>query len=170
MPFQWYADLVAHPPNAALRESLDVLIGREAAGDLAPRELRDLVAAVQDAFLAAEFPPRQLETIRARVDGLGVKKLKVRSSANAEDIPGFDGAGLHDSYSVKTKIKDLSGQVCIVNEEQDDGGESKAVHHEDGEVVRRHVPDEPRDDGVADSMRGGARPCAESAPTATLCE
>lgn len=125
VPFQWYADLVAHPLNAALRESLDVLIGREAAGDLAPRELRDLVAAVQDAFLAAEFPPRQLETIRARVDGLGVKKLKVRSSANAEDIPGFDGAGLHDSYSVKTKIKDLSGQVCIVKEEQDDGGESK---------------------------------------------
>lgn len=80
---------------------------------------------MQDAFLAAEFPPRQLETIRARVDGLGVKRLKVRSSANAEDIPGFDGAGLHDSYSVRTKIKDVPGQTCIVIEEQDDGGESK---------------------------------------------
>lgn len=126
VPFQWYADLVAHPPNAGLREVLDVLISREAAGDLALRELRDLVAAVQNEFLAAEFPPRRLETIRARVDGLGVKKLKVRSSANAEDIPGFDGAGLHDSYSVKTKIKDVPGQLCVVTEEQDDdGGETK---------------------------------------------
>ena len=25
----------------------------------------------------------------------------MRSSANAEDIPNFDGAGLHDSFSAK---------------------------------------------------------------------
>ncbi len=122
VPFQWYADLVAHPANGCLRDAIDELVSREAAGDLAPRELRDLVATVQDAFLAAEFPPGQLEAIRGRVTALDVKKLKVRSSANAEDIPGFDGAGLHDSFSVKTKIADLPGQVCVVRDEQDDDG------------------------------------------------
>ena len=30
--------------------------------------------------------------------GVAMKKIKLRSSANAEDIPNFDGAGLHDSY------------------------------------------------------------------------
>lgn len=131
VPFQWYADFVAHGPNAALRDALDVLIAREGAGDLAPRELRELVAAVQDAFLAAEFPAGQLDSLRVRVDALGVKKLgveklKVRSSANAEDIPGFDGAGLHDSFSVKTKVADRTCQTCIViDETDDDGGETK---------------------------------------------
>lgn len=126
VPFQWYADFVAHPPNVTLRDALDTLIVRESAGDLAPRELRDLVAAVQDAFLAAEFPPGQLDSLRSRVDALEVRKLKVRSSANAEDIPGFDGAGLHDSFSVKTKVADKPCQTCIVVDATgDDGGETK---------------------------------------------
>lgn len=124
VPFQWYADFVAHPPNGCLRTALDELITREAAGELAPRELRDLVAVVQDEFLAAKFPDGQLEAIRARVTALDVKKLKVRSSANAEDIPGFDGAGLHDSFSVKTKIADVPGQICAVRDESD-GAETK---------------------------------------------
>ncbi len=137
VPFQWYADLVAHPPNGRLRTAIDELVTRETAGDLAPRELRSLATAVQDAFLAAELPSGQLEAIRARVAALGVKKLKVRSSANAEDIPGFDGAGLHDSYSVKTKIADLPGQVCVVRDQKDD----------DGADTKRTV--DPRDLGCA---------------------
>ncbi|MFT4215866.1 MAG: PEP/pyruvate-binding domain-containing protein [Micropruina sp.] len=126
VPFQFYADFVAHPPNAALRAAIDELVTKERAGDLAPRDLKELVTKVQDAFLAAEFPPGQLDAVRARVDALGVKKLKVRSSANAEDIPGFDGAGLYDSFSVKTKVADQPCQTCtIVEEADDDGGETK---------------------------------------------
>ena len=37
----------------------------------------------------------------------GVEKIKVRSSANAEDVPDFDGAGLHDSYAADTTKHDL---------------------------------------------------------------
>ncbi len=125
VPFQFYADFVAHPANAAVRRAIDTLISRERDGDLAPRELRDLVAAVQSAFLDAEFPRGQLDALRVRVDALGVKKLKVRSSANAEDIPNFDGAGLHDSFSVKTKVADVRCQACVVVDEIEDGGETK---------------------------------------------
>ena len=35
-----------------------------------------------------------------------MEKIKVRSSANAEDIPNFDGAGLHDSYAATVAKKD----------------------------------------------------------------
>ena len=41
-----------------------------------------------------------------------VEKIKVRSSANAEDIPGFDGAGLHDSFSANPEKKDKGRDVC----------------------------------------------------------
>ncbi len=36
----------------------------------------------------------------------GVEKVKVRSSANAEDIPNFDGAGLHDCFAADTDKHD----------------------------------------------------------------
>jgi phosphoenolpyruvate synthase/pyruvate phosphate dikinase len=41
-----------------------------------------------------------------------VKKIKVRSSANAEDIPHFDGAGLHSSYSAKLNEMGDPKQDC----------------------------------------------------------
>jgi Pyruvate phosphate dikinase, AMP/ATP-binding domain len=49
----------------------------------------------------------------------GIEKLKVRSSANAEDIPNFDGAGLHDSFSVKLSSVDTADRSCTREESQD---------------------------------------------------
>jgi phosphoenolpyruvate synthase/pyruvate phosphate dikinase len=48
----------------------------------------------------------------------------VRSSANAEDIPNFDGAGLHDSFAADTGKRDRPIGSCLV-EEDDEGGEVK---------------------------------------------
>ena len=41
-----------------------------------------------------------------------LKKVKVRSSANAEDIEGFDGAGLHDSFGAKISELGDPQQPC----------------------------------------------------------
>jgi hypothetical protein len=46
-------------------------------------------------------------------------KMKFRSSANAEDIPNFDGAGLHDSFGVKLSSTDNPDMSCRVVEEPD---------------------------------------------------
>lgn len=35
-----------------------------------------------------------------------VRYLKFRSSSNTEDVPGFDGAGLYDSYKIDLQAKD----------------------------------------------------------------
>ena len=43
-------------------------------------------------------------------------EIKLRSSANAEDIPGFDGAGLYDSFKAKLKKKDNPDGSCAVAE------------------------------------------------------
>jgi hypothetical protein len=48
-----------------------------------------------------------------------VTKLKLRSSANAEDIPNFDGAGLHDSFGVKLSATDNPDMSCVRQESQD---------------------------------------------------
>jgi phosphoenolpyruvate synthase/pyruvate phosphate dikinase len=44
----------------------------------------------------------------------GVKKIKVRSSANAEDMPNFDGAGLYSSFSANITKKDNEDGSCKV--------------------------------------------------------
>ena len=104
---------------------MDDLVADVHSGGLSPRELVARSASVRAAFLAACIPAGQLEDLRAKVEEVfpDVKKLKVRSSANAEDIPGFDGAGLHDSYSVKTKVRDDPCQACRIEVEEEDDGE-----------------------------------------------
>ncbi|MFP5417309.1 MAG: PEP/pyruvate-binding domain-containing protein [Actinomycetes bacterium] len=104
---------------------MDALVADVQGGGLSPRELVARAGGVREAFLGAYFPPDLLQPLRAKVEAVfpGVAKLKVRSSANAEDIPGFDGAGLHDSYSVKTKVRDEPCQQCRVEVEVEEDGE-----------------------------------------------
>jgi hypothetical protein len=64
--------------------------------------------------------------LRAKLADLpGVEKIKVRSSANAEDVPNFDGAGLHDSFAADTDKDDLPDRGCRVTDSSGDGGEVK---------------------------------------------
>jgi hypothetical protein len=44
----------------------------------------------------------------------GITKLKVRSSANAEDLSDFDGAGLYDSFSARTNVADNADGSCAI--------------------------------------------------------
>ena len=116
VPFQRYLDLVAHEPNGAVRTSIQSLVDGERSGALSPAELAELARAVQAAILAAQFPPGQLEDLTEKVRATvpGVTKLKVRSSANAEDIPNFDGAGLHDSFAASLKTAEPECRCCAV--------------------------------------------------------
>ena len=124
IPVQYYRDFLALPANAALKTKVDALITKEKAGTLSPNDRRTLANEVQLAFYAAQVPPAQLANIKAQVDQLkvlvpNVEKLKVRSSANAEDIPNFDGAGLHDSFGVKLSSVDAPDSACRIEVVQD---------------------------------------------------
>jgi phosphoenolpyruvate synthase/pyruvate phosphate dikinase len=127
VPLQYYVDFVDHPPNSDLRAKLADLIDSENGGALSPRERAAKVADVQAAFLAAEFPPDALRRLRTKLNEAlpGVEKIKVRSSANAEDVPNFDGAGLHDSFAADTDKDDLPDCGCRVTDSGGDGGEVK---------------------------------------------
>ena len=63
-----------------------------------------------------------LQRIRDRVDEVmpqGLNRLKLRSSANAEDIPNFDGAGLYTSFSARLDRDDRPDGSCDIEEDND---------------------------------------------------
>lgn len=117
VPLSFYKSFV--DANKSLRKKLAELIEAEKAGGLSPADRSAWALEIQGLFLKAEFPKKELEAIK-KVLGKqlkGVEKVKVRSSANAEDIPNFDGAGLHDSYAADVTKKGKADQRCKVEEE-----------------------------------------------------
>jgi hypothetical protein len=114
IPITYYFDFVKANPE--LNEELQNLIRREMSEDglkpPSPKERAELVEKIQKLFFAAKIPndlfeqlgPKSLD-LQKQVLGAypksPLKKVKVRSSSNAEDIPQFDGAGLHSSYSAE---------------------------------------------------------------------
>jgi hypothetical protein len=122
VPLSFYTNLVNHKPNKKLRKKLASLIEDEKAAVLSSADRATRALEVQQLFLDASFPEADAKAITKKLAKAvkGVEKIKVRSSANAEDIPNFDGAGLHDSYSAKVAKKlDLDGSCKV---EEDAGG------------------------------------------------
>lgn len=117
VPVQRYRDFLEY--NPAVKAKVDALIAAEKRGDLSSNERAERVADTQRAFYAGRVPPEQLAELTAEVGRLAARfpamdELKFRSSANAEDIPGFDGAGLHDSFSVKLAARDAADFSCAI--------------------------------------------------------
>jgi hypothetical protein len=126
IPLSFYNSLVNHHPNSSLRKKLKKLIEDEKAAALSPADRAARALEVQQLFLDARFPEREAIAVKEKLRRTlgGVEKIKVRSSANAEDIPNFDGAGLHDSYSATVAKKNNPDDSCQV-EEDADGNEVK---------------------------------------------
>ncbi|CAN5791602.1 hypothetical protein BH11MYX2_BH11MYX2_07840 [soil metagenome] len=116
VPVTYYHDFIAYAPNAALRTKLSALITAEKAGTFSPSQRNTMAADVRAEFLRAQIPPATLSAIRAKISASlpGVDRLKLRSSANAEDLPNFDGAGLHDSFSARMSVADNANNTCTV--------------------------------------------------------
>ncbi|MBI5534481.1 MAG: hypothetical protein HY898_17280 [Deltaproteobacteria bacterium] len=122
VPIQYYHDLVGYGPNQTLRDKLKALIDAEKAGTLTPDTRQAAVQQVQQLFYAAQFPPGVIDKIKQKLTSSLplVKSFKVRSSANAEDLPNFDGAGLYDSFSAKlSAIDNPDGSCAVVANEGD---------------------------------------------------
>ena len=124
VPLSFYRDFLALPENAAVQKKLDALIAAERGGKLSPNQRKALSVELQQLFYNAKIPPAQLAAITAQVERLktmvpNLEKLKLRSSANAEDIPNFDGAGLHDSFGVRLSSTDNPDLSCKRKESQD---------------------------------------------------
>lgn len=120
VPVHHYFEFVEHNPE--LKAALADFIAKEKDGTLSVAQRVAAIADIQQRFYAAEFPPGLVdeitEVIRATLPA-GVLSVKIRSSANAEDIPGFDGAGLYDSF--RGDLDNLSTKACRLEVDPDDG-------------------------------------------------
>ncbi len=116
VPVSYYHDFLAYAPNATLRTKLAALIAAEKAGTLSPATRKTMAEGVRLEFYKAKVPPEMLAAVRSKLGAVlpGVDKLKVRSSANAEDLANFDGAGLHDSFSARVSTTDNADGSCSV--------------------------------------------------------
>ncbi len=126
LPIQFYFDFVNYAPNTTLRSKLDALIAAEKTGTLSPAQRRTMADDVRAEFYKAQMPPAILSAVKAKLGTAlpGVDKIKIRSSANAEDLANFDGAGLHDSFSARMSTADNADGSCMIVASQD-GVETK---------------------------------------------
>ena len=88
-------------------------------GTLSMTERAILAKEVQQLFYLAIVPSNLQQQISIQLSALkrqvpAVKKVKIRSSANAEDIVGFDGAGLHDSFGAKVEKSSLRFLITTI--------------------------------------------------------
>jgi hypothetical protein len=67
------------------------------------KSIREFLSTVQQRIMNAEINSKLIKDVEKMVSKNGFKRIRFRSSTNAEDIDGFNGAGLYDS---KTGIMD----------------------------------------------------------------
>jgi len=125
---QYYSEFIKANPAVALK--LANLVEKEKAQVLSAEEKTTLSEEIRSLILNAELPQKQLdETLRLMASTApGVTKWKIRSSSSAEDLPNFDGAGLHDSYTSKLDKSDTPDHKCeLVADNDDTEGEGGVV-------------------------------------------
>jgi phosphohistidine swiveling domain-containing protein len=70
-----------------------------------PEEERSLLGEIREAIIAAPLDEVLCPTIATYYDKLGAARVAVRSSATAEDLPGWSFAGQYDTYLGITDIE-----------------------------------------------------------------
>jgi hypothetical protein len=101
IPFHYY---VQHMKKHGIDKDVDAMLADERFGkDAAWRKAQ--LEAIQKKIMAAPLDKKFLDAVWAKVQkDLKGKGVFVRSSTNAEDLEGFNGAGLYDTVpNVKTK-------------------------------------------------------------------
>jgi hypothetical protein len=127
VPIKFYFEFV--DANPRLKEKLSQFFEKEMSTDpLPPLERAKWAKEIQELFYQSAIPADMhaalnsaLESMKARVlsanPGMVLKKVRIRSSANAEDMPEFDGAGLHSSFSAKLAVPSNPAEPCALVEE-----------------------------------------------------
>lgn len=89
----------------------------EEAASLDANEIRQRLTLVRALIQASEVPKATIDSIRALLDrAYAGSRIRLRSSTNCEDLPGFNGAGLYDSagFDEEDSDKKLAKKVLEV--------------------------------------------------------
>lgn len=116
IPFQHYLDVLHHPDNLHILTLIEELSALEEAGTSTPQQRIYYSTEIQNRFYNATIPTPTLSVIMTALNYFHTRQVslvKFRSSSNAEDLPGFDGAGLYNSYPVN--LNKVSYVPCTYN-------------------------------------------------------
>ncbi len=102
-----FAAYLAHGERSGARVMRDAILGDAALradGDRLSEQLRLL----RERIATSPVDPALLASIRQRARALGSRRIRLRSSTNAEDLPGFNGAGLYRSVVIEASADDAA--------------------------------------------------------------
>jgi len=134
IPLSFYKNFVKHNYRGEFREALDHLILTEMSlsgkTPLPTKDKKQVVSKVRQVFLNAEIPndlfqklllkfKELAQNVAQQYPGTVLNKVKLRSSANVEDIDGFNGAGLHDSFSARLDVSEENTKNCEIVQQKD---------------------------------------------------
>lgn len=98
IPFSFYDDFMAH--NGFYEEARDIAADEQLRADAAARDAA--LATLRRHIRKGDLPrglDRALGDLHERMAFDGIDTIRCRSSTNNEDLEGFNGAGLYDSYT-----------------------------------------------------------------------
>ncbi len=134
VPMKIYFKTLALPENQNIRTLVKEIVDSEMGVDPAippfpPLEKAEKLRKLQDAFYKAKLPADEMALFKQEIEKLKtnvktefstadkeviLKKVKIRSSSNAEDLPEFDGAGLHNSFTADLGEVADPGEECAL--------------------------------------------------------
>lgn len=94
------------------KNGLDIFIGKMLRDSLFYKDgiyKEKLLTQLQDSIKTSPLDPQLIELVKQHMTG----SMRFRSSTNAEDIEGFNGAGLYDSYTGKPGNKEKPFENAI---------------------------------------------------------
>lgn len=116
LSFAHYQRIVAVP---ATRDRIQALLAQKAT--LSPEAINDRLEAIRDGILKEtpeETLAQSVSAVRAVIAKLptAVKRIRLRSSTNSEDLPTFNGAGLYESkgFDLEDSDKKLRKKILQV--------------------------------------------------------
>ena len=111
MPFSAYFEILDRSNAASL--IADLLRDKK---DLPGSVLEGRLAAIREAIGRSRVPPAALQDLRRFLrDRLPVKRIRLRSSTNCEDLPDFNGAGLYLSKGFNASESDGALEAAILD-------------------------------------------------------
>jgi hypothetical protein len=104
-----FAAYLAHGRSSGATVMRDVMLA-DAAARNDPERRAEQLRLLRERIAGAPIDPALLAAVRARVRALlpGTRRIRLRSSTNAEDLPGFNGAGLYRSIVVEAGATDAA--------------------------------------------------------------
>ncbi len=138
--------------NPQLKQKIQAVIDSEMGLKplLTPLKKAEALKDIRESFYLAKLPTAEIQALRTQLKklsatvlsefGVTLNNVKIRSSSNAEDLPDFDGAGLHDSYKADAVKEMKPEQVCRLVADEDKPAEGD----EPGEEVSTKLTMKPK--------------------------